>query len=80
VAGLADHQVTAPAQDPYRLRLDQRPPGGGVRRVQRDQPALGLRHDLLGDDEAVAVGQGCALIPRRAHDELGDHVTGTDLA
>ena len=34
--------------------------------VERDQPALGLRHDLLGDDEAVAVERAaCPARPRR---------------
>ena len=43
--------------DAHRLRLDERAAGAEIGRVERHEPALGLRHDLLGDDEAVAVGE-----------------------
>ena len=48
--------------------------------IERDEPALGLRHDLLRDDEAVAVGERRALRARRVGDQLGELVAGADLA
>ena len=39
------------------------------------QPALGLRHDLLGDDDDVAVGSAVSS-PRRLGDEAGQVVAG----
>ena len=54
VTGLADDQVAAPAHDADRLRFDEPAPGVAIVGVERDEAALGLRHDLLGDDEAVA--------------------------
>ena len=45
--------------------LDQRPSGGAVVGIDRYEPALGLRHDLLRDHDAVAVDQRCALCRRR---------------
>ena len=37
------------------IRLDQRLVRERIGRVDIDETTLGLRHDLLGDDEAVAV-------------------------
>ena len=55
-------------------------PGVEVVGVERHQAVLGLRHDLLGDDEAVAVGEGRALGAGRVGDEHRELVAGTDLA
>ena len=52
VAGLADHQVAAAAQDADRLLAHQGQLGRRVAVVDRDEPALGLGHDLLGDHDA----------------------------
>ena len=49
----------------HRLRLDERPPRVAVVGIDRHEPALGLRHDLLGDDEAVAVERGACPARRR---------------
>ncbi len=79
MAGLADHEVTAPAQDPYRLGLDERASCGAVVGVDLDQPVLRLRHDLLGDDEAVAVEEGGVLCGGGVGDERRERVVGSDL-
>ena len=64
VPGLADDEVAAPAHDAHRLRLDERAARVEIVGVERHEAALGLRHDLLGDDEAVAVGERRALRAR----------------
>jgi cytidyltransferase-like protein len=48
--------------------------GTAGRRVDRDQPVLGLGHDLLGDDHHVAVAHHAGT-----GDELGEVVAGADL-
>jgi hypothetical protein len=80
VPRLADDQVAAPAHDPHRLRLDQAAPGVEVVLVEVDHPTLGLRHDLLGDDEAVTVLERRGLCGRGIGDERRDLVAGGDLA
>ena len=57
VRGLGDDEVAPAAQDPHRLGFDDGVVAARVVGVDRDQPALGLRHDLLRDDEDVAVAQ-----------------------
>ena len=57
VTCLGDEQVAAAAQHPDRLRLHQPDAVVGVVGVDLDQPTLGLGHDLLGDDDHVAVGR-----------------------
>ena len=47
--------------------------------VERDEPALGLRHDLLGDDEAVAVGSGVPCARAASAISVGELVAGPDL-
>ncbi len=70
VPGLRDHRVPPSGDLPDGLRRDGRKPVGTV-----DDPALGLAHDLAGDDDDVAVGQ---LGHRRGH-ERGEVVVRTDL-
>ncbi len=48
--------------------------------VERNEAVLGLRHDLLRDDEAVAVGERRVLRARRVGDEHRELVARTDLA
>ena len=49
--------------------------------IERHQPALGLRHDLLRDDEAVAVRRAaCPCARGGVGDQLRELVAGTDLA
>ncbi len=55
--GLADHEIPAAAEDPHRLPFDQGLVRPRIVRVDLHQPVLGLRHDLLGDHEAVPVPQ-----------------------
>ena len=55
VFSLRDDEFAAAAQDANRFRLDQRLVRQRIGRVDIDEATLGLRHDLLGDDEAVAV-------------------------
>ena len=57
VARLADDQVAAAAHDADRLLLDDGLVPARVVRVDAGHRALGLRHDLLGDDHDVAVPQ-----------------------
>ena len=75
VAGLADDQVAAAAQDAHRLALDQRLVAQRIVGVDGHQPVLGLGHDLLGDDHDVAVGQGgVGRRPRPRGDDAGQVV------
>src|SRR5207302_1255949 len=53
LARLADDQFVAPPQDPHRLTFDQLP--AGILVGHGLQAVLGLGHDLLGDDDDVAV-------------------------
>ena len=80
VPGLADDQVAPPAHDARRFRLDQRAPRVEVVGVERNEPVLGLRHDLLSDDEAIAALQRRTLQTGGVGDEHRDLVAGTDLA
>ncbi len=48
--------------------------------IERDEAVLRLRHDLLGDDETVAVEQWRVLGAGRVGDEHGELVAGPDLA
>ena len=66
VPGLADHEVAASAQDPHRLLLAPGPAWPRGRRGRRDQPALRLGHDLLGDDDDVTRRAARARPGRRA--------------
>ncbi len=60
----------ATAQDPHRLLLDEGLVGERVVGVDGHQAVLGLRHDLLGDDDDVAVGEaGVVAVPGG----VGDH-------
>src|SRR5262249_24089564 len=68
-----------PAEPPDRLGPDGRPPRRAVVAVERHQAVLGLRDDLLGDDQAVAVGEGGALGGGGVGDEGGELVAGPDL-
>ena len=70
VLGLADDQVAPPAQDPHRLALDERLVAERIVGVDGDEAALGLGHDLLGDDHDVAVGE----VGRRVGDQAGEVV------
>ena len=69
VGRLADDEVAAAAQDAHRLLLDERLVGERVVGVDGHQAVLGLRHDLLGDDHDVAVGE---LGVVAEHGGLGD--------
>ena len=57
VPGLGDDQSAPAAHDPGRLHLGDRMPGIDVVGGDLPDPALGLRHDLVGDDEHVVVRQ-----------------------
>ncbi|MEZ5259726.1 MAG: hypothetical protein R2705_23445 [Ilumatobacteraceae bacterium] len=57
VPGLGDDEVPSATNDPARLLLDQVLAAAGILRIDRDQSALGLRRDLLGHHEHVAVGE-----------------------
>ena len=57
VRRLADDEVTAPAEDADRLLLDQCDLGRRIVGVDGHEPPLGLRHDLLGDDDHVTLAQ-----------------------
>ncbi len=48
--------------------------------VERDESVLRLRHDLLRDDEAVAVDERRALRAGRVDEQPGDLVARPDLA
>ncbi len=80
VPGLDDAQLTARRHHASGLGVDRPLPrvlaGVLVSRVENDQPALGLRHDLRGDHKDVAV-----LERRRVlRDHLGQVVAGPQLA
>ena len=74
--GLRDDEFAAAAQDANRFRLDQRLVRQRIRRVDIDETALGLRHDLLGDDEAVAILKVSVV---GGDDQLSEIVAGADL-
>ena len=57
VARLADEELAAAAEDPYRLLFDQRAFAAGSSWSSGDEAALGLGHDLLRDDEHVAAAE-----------------------
>ena len=77
----ARQAADAPPQDPDRLLLDEWLVAHGVVGVDGDQAVLGLGHDLLGDDEDVAVEKGALGVGGDCHrDVLGDVVAGVDLA
>ena len=50
-------EVAAATQDAHRLPLDERLVRERVVGIDGHEPVLGLRHDLLGDDDDVAVGE-----------------------
>ncbi len=83
--GLRDDEFAAAAQDANRFRLDQRLVRQRIGRVNIDETTLGLRHDLLGDDETVAVlkvgvvGGGDQFGEVVARADLTDVVDGDDL-
>ena len=77
--GLDDERVAAAAQHPYRLRLDELAARVAVVGIDLDDATLDLRHDLLGDHDAIAVLQRRALGVGGVGDERREHVTGTDL-
>ncbi len=60
--------------------LDGGQPRGLPVTVDGDQPPLGLRHDLRGDDEDIAVTQRDAVGGERGHDDSGQVVAGMYLA
>src|SRR5690606_6197229 len=60
--------------------LDERAPRVEVAGVERHEPVLGLRHDLLRHDHAVAVGERRVLLLRGVGNELGELVAGPDFA
>ena len=81
VARLGDDEVAAAPEDPHRFVLDDGLVGERVVGVDRHQPALGLRDDLLGHDEHVAVEQRAVRRPGAGGgDELAELVARADLA
>src|SRR6478672_2306124 len=67
---LADDEVPAAPDDPYRLLFHECRPRREVVVVERHEPAFGLRDHLLGHDDAVALGERRVLRVRGAPDEL----------
>ncbi len=76
---LADDELAPSAQHPHRLPLDQRLVRQGIVGIDRHQPVLGLRHDLLGDHDDVAVDEGRALGDGGLGDERGQVGAHADL-
>ena len=72
VARLGDDEVATTAQDPRRLGLGEPALRTGIGRVDRDDAALGLRHDLLGDDHDVARLERCGRGEQFAEPRPGD--------
>src|SRR6185436_3005972 len=79
VRGLGDHEVAPSAYDAHRLGLDE--PGArlGIVGIEGHEAVLGLRHDLLRDDHAVAILQGRVLGRGRVGHEHGDLVARCDF-
>ena len=73
---LRDDEFAAAAQDANRFRLDQRLVRQRIGRVDIDEATLGLRHDLLGDDKAVAILKVSVV---GSGDQFGEIVAGADL-
>ena len=72
VARLRDHEVVTAGNHAHRFGGDR-----GCAILAGHDPALGLRHDLLGDHDDVAVG-GARLAKRRG-EQRDEVVAGPDL-
>ena len=80
VPGLADDEIATAPQDPHRLAGDDVAVAPRVVGIDRHQAALGLRHDLLGHDDDVAVAQRGRRVGRRGVDDhRGEVVSRSDL-
>ena len=64
VLGLGHDEIAAAPHDPHRFLLDELLVRQRVVGVDGDDTAFGLRHDLLRDDEHVAVSHGGGRIAR----------------
>ena len=71
VPRLADHQVTALAENAHRLLSHQGQLGRRIGVIELDQPALRLRDDLLRDHDHVA-GRELGPVGVRRRDRTGD--------
>jgi hypothetical protein len=63
---LGDEELPPAADHAHRLALDEGDLRPRIVVVERDEPALGLRDDLLGHDHDVAIGE------RAGADRLGE--------
>ena len=79
--GFGDDQIAASTDDANAFLFDERFVRQGIVGVDLDHAVLGLRHDLLGHDEDVAIGQGTVgCFAARVDDDVTELVARFDLA
>ena len=77
--GLGDDEVAALANNPHRLTAYERVFRLDVGFIEWHETAFGLRHDLLGDHDAVTVEQWCVVCTRGVGDMNRNLIAATNF-